>query len=134
MFSDRRPRVRDLFLRTAGLVFLTCCWFLVRWLFHAGNLQHQQDPTPLQFAAGMIAYPCFSAGAILTAMGAHIFDRVEISQRWAPATTRVTSTGIAEKRGMKLIACTSCVSEVSCPTFAPPSRTGSPVPMSVPNM
>ena len=55
----------------------------MRWLFHAAGLRQHQDPSFTEFAAAALGFLCFSVGAALTAIGEHIFDQVEISERWA---------------------------------------------------
>lgn len=55
----------------------------MNWLFHAGDLRRHGDPTIIEFAAAATGFLCFSAGGALTALGKHIFDQVEISERWA---------------------------------------------------
>ncbi len=73
------------------MVLLACCGILMHWLFHAENLRQQHDPTLLQMAGAAIGFFCFSTGATLAAIGNHIFDRVEISQRWARQSTLDTA-------------------------------------------
>ena len=55
----------------------------MRWLFHAPDLRQHQDPTLIEFATAALGFLCFSAGGALTTLGEHIFDQVEISERWA---------------------------------------------------
>lgn len=82
MFEIRKGWLRDLLLRGAGLCLLICCWLLMSWLFHSANLRHH-DPTFVECAATAAGFLCFSAGATLASLGEHIFDQVEISERWA---------------------------------------------------
>jgi hypothetical protein len=86
MFDSRRKLLRNLVIRFAGLALLIGSWLLIRWLFHADNLRHHQDPTALQFGTALLGFFCFSAGTLLTALGDHIFDEVQISERWARLT------------------------------------------------
>ena len=62
---------------------LGCWWLVVRWLLHSVILHPHQDATLLQCGAAAAGFLCFSAGAVLAAIGAHIFDEVELSDRWA---------------------------------------------------
>lgn len=83
MFEIRKGWLRDLLLRGAGLCLLACCWLLMSWLFHSANLRQHHDPTFVECAAAATGFLCFSVGATLASLGDHIFDQVEISERWA---------------------------------------------------
>lgn len=76
----RREWVRDALLRAAGLALLACCWGLIGWLFR--HARHA-DPTFVDGMAAAAGYVCFCVGAILSVLGEHVFDPVEISERWA---------------------------------------------------
>ena len=43
---------------------------------------HVGSPPALAYLLGMIAFLCFSAGCPLLIHGHHLFDRVEIADRW----------------------------------------------------
>lgn len=82
MFDARDIWKNDLVLRIAGGVSLSACWFLMRWLFHSPNLGRHHDPTFVELIAAGAGFLCFSAGAALATLGAHLFDQVELSERW----------------------------------------------------
>lgn len=67
----------------AGLGLLACCWLLATWLFHTVDPRRHPDPTLVEFAAAAAGFLCFGAGGALTTLGEHVFDEVEISERWA---------------------------------------------------
>ncbi len=83
MFDSRKGRLRDPLLRIAGFVLLGLGGFLMRRLFHAPDLLHHQDPTFGEFVESAAGFLCLSAGVALAVLGAHIFDPVAISERWA---------------------------------------------------
>lgn len=83
MVDTRKGWIRDGLLRVTGVALLACCWMLMNWLFHSANIGQHHDPSFIEFLAATVGFLCFSGGASLTALGAHIFDQVEISQRWA---------------------------------------------------
>lgn len=70
-------------LRIAGVGILGIAYLagaFLRGRAAAGSLTG--DPFSYLFAAG--TFLCGSVGSALTVLGAHIFDRVEVSQRWRP--------------------------------------------------
>ena len=84
MFDAHKGWVRDALLRGAGVVLLASGGLLMSWLFQSTALrQHNNDPSFTQFAAAALGFLCLSAGAVLVTLGEHIFDHVEISERWA---------------------------------------------------
>ena len=71
----------NLLLRAAGIGLLSCTYFAGCWLRNrvsAGSLQSD----PLAYLLVAAAFLSASGGAILTMLGTHIFDRVEVSERW----------------------------------------------------
>jgi hypothetical protein len=69
-------------LRLAGLGMVTIACFTgaaLRSRAAAGGLS--SDPAAYLLAAA--AFLCASVGGMLTALGSHIFDKVEISRRWS---------------------------------------------------
>lgn len=83
MVDARKDWIRGAFLRGAGAVLLAACWLLMRWLSHSATLRQHHDPSSGEFAAAALGFLCFSAGGVLVVLGGHIFDRVEVSERWA---------------------------------------------------
>ena len=95
MFDAHKGSFGDLLLRGAGIVSLICGWLLMRWLFHSAGLRLHHDPSLVEFAAAALGFLCLSGGGILTTLGEHIFDHVEISERWARRAYDIRE----EKRG-----------------------------------
>ena len=83
MFDAHKGWVRDSLLRGAGVLSLVCGGLLIRWLFNSADLRQHHDPSLIEFAAAALGFLFLSAGAVLTTLGEHIFDQVEISERWA---------------------------------------------------
>ena len=73
---SRHPN--DPLLRAAGMVLLAIGALLIRHLLRTATAG--ASPVALLWAA--LAYASLSGGAILTALGAHVFDRVRVSTRW----------------------------------------------------
>lgn len=73
--------VRDILLRAAGLVLWACSGLIASLLYNHFGTAHR-DPALLEFLAGIVGFSCFSAGNFLVILGEHIFDRVEVSERW----------------------------------------------------
>ena len=69
-------------LRVVGALLLLSCWLLFRWLFKVADPGHRNDPGMLEFAAAWAGFICFSLGCALVFLGEHIFDEVEIAERW----------------------------------------------------
>ena len=82
MFDAHKGWVRDSLLRSAGLALLVLGWLLMRWLFHTPDLHRHHDPSLAELAAAALSFLCLSAAALLITLGEHVFDRVEISERW----------------------------------------------------
>lgn len=72
-------------VRLAGIGLLACCYELMSWLFQRTGVRAGNDPTMLDYVGAVGGFLCLAGGAGLTVLGAHIFDRVEISARWARA-------------------------------------------------
>ena len=83
MVDARKVWRQDVVLRITGMILVACCWLLMRWLVHSANLRAHHDPSLLQFVAAAAGFLCVSAGSALTTLGAHVFDEVEVSERWA---------------------------------------------------
>lgn len=83
MFDAHKGLVRDSLLRGAGVISLVSGGLLMSWLFNSVGRHQHQDASLIEFGAAAVGFLCLSAGAILTTLGEHVFDRVEISERWA---------------------------------------------------
>ena len=69
-------------IRLAGLVLLTAGYLAMRWLFHAARPHHDDAASAWRYLAAAAGFLCLSGGGMLTALGRHIFDPVEIAERW----------------------------------------------------
>ena len=83
MVDGYKQWFRATLLRGAGLAPLAGCWLLMSWLLNTARLALQGHPSLVQVAAATGCFLCFSGGAALTVLGTHLFDRVEVSTRWA---------------------------------------------------
>ena len=82
MVETARFWKHDAVLRIAGMLLVATCWLLMRWLVHSANLRAHRDPALLELAAAAAGFLCVSTGSALTTLGAHVFDEVEVSERW----------------------------------------------------
>lgn len=82
--DGRHSLQSDLSLRGLGLLSLGVSVLLIRSLVHylQGQVPHT-PPGPLSFLFAALGFLCGSAGGALLTLGHHLFDEVEVSQRWA---------------------------------------------------
>lgn len=84
MMSDpkgwRRSRRTDLWLRLAGVLLLGVAALAIRMLL--GRTSAATYPDALDYLLATVSFVGASAGAGLLALGRHIFDEVEVSERW----------------------------------------------------
>ncbi|MCW3849417.1 hypothetical protein OF829_19430 [Sphingomonas sp. LB-2] len=74
----------SLLLRVAGVGTLAIAYFAGAALrSRAGTVALNSDPVAYLLAA--TTFLCASFGSILTVLGKHIFDKVEVSRRWSRA-------------------------------------------------
>lgn len=74
--------MRDIALRALGVVLWVCCALVLSSLYHRLGTT-RRDATLPELLAGIVGFFCFSAGNFLVILGQRIFDRVEVSERWA---------------------------------------------------
>lgn len=78
-YQDRRT---DIGLRLAGAALWGLAWLAARQLAALHLTQSHADPGMWAVTLAAAAFLCASLGAVLVTQGRHIFDRVEISERW----------------------------------------------------
>jgi hypothetical protein len=83
MSPYRRRIIPDLTLRAAGLVFLAVGALALRQVYFLVHEPPIHEASMIEMAIAAVGFLSLSAGSMLMAMGAHIFDQVEISKRWA---------------------------------------------------
>jgi hypothetical protein len=71
----------SLLLRIAGVGILALAYFAAAAL-HSRALAGALERDPLAYLLAAATFLCGSSGAGLVALGAHVFDRVEVAQRW----------------------------------------------------
>lgn len=79
---EMRSSAKDLILRLAGLISLRLAVLAGSHLYVIVHMAMVHDASPAEMAFAAAAFLCASAGVTLVALGAHIFDRVEVSARW----------------------------------------------------
>ncbi|MGH6614645.1 hypothetical protein [Sphingomonas sp.] len=79
----RHGRVADISLRAAGFTMLGLAGISIHALTALRAGLSQGSPPPWVFGLAMIGFIGASFGSALVVLGRHIFDRVEISERWA---------------------------------------------------
>lgn len=88
MPRGNRLFTQDLTLRASGLLLLALGALAMRYLFHMVHVLPGHEASPAEMGLAMIGFMSLSAGAALISLGAHIFDEVEISARWARRPVR----------------------------------------------
>lgn len=84
MPSDRQSFARDALLRILGLGLIFLALFAARHLYAMVHRPPVHNASPAEMAMAAVGFLSASGGAMLAALGLHIFDRVEIAHRWAP--------------------------------------------------
>jgi hypothetical protein len=82
MSPDHRRSARDLALRAAGLLFLVVAFMALRHMIALVHLRSPHEASLGEMAFAAAGFLGLSAGSTLATLGAHIFDEVEISERW----------------------------------------------------
>lgn len=90
MQSSHHGHLKSAGLRIAGFVLLALSAFAASRLYHMAHVAFPHEATLGEMVIAAIAFLSASGGAILLFLGAHIFDTVPISPRWA--TTRNSGT------------------------------------------
>jgi len=76
-------RGADLILRLGGMLLLGFAWLLGIWMASLVESHAPHDATPLEMIIGMAMFAAGSLGAAALILGKHIFDKVQVSERWA---------------------------------------------------
>lgn len=82
MWQPHQDRRTDIGLRLAGAALWGLAWLAARQLAALHLTQSHADPDMWAAALAAASFLCASLGAVLVSQGCHIFDRVEISERW----------------------------------------------------
>lgn len=82
MVGDGKDTLLDAVLRLSGLVMALVAYLAIRHLAHHHQAQIAHEPALIDFACAAIGFLGLSASAVLTLLGRHIFDQVQISKRW----------------------------------------------------
>jgi hypothetical protein len=83
MSIGNRSVLQDLGIRLVGLLLLLFCAALMLQLSRMVHVAPGHEATASELGMAAIGFMSFSMGSALTALGARIFDEVEVSQRWA---------------------------------------------------
>jgi hypothetical protein len=78
-----------------GLLSLLASWRATIALLRVAR-HHPIHLPPTVYLLGLAAFSCATVGAALILMGRHLFDRVALSERWAP---RKAPTPLREGEG-----------------------------------
>ena len=70
-------------LRLAGLALPIASAGAIHLLLGLTHLGPLHTATPVEFLLALSGFACASAGVTLLVHGIHIFDQIEISDRWA---------------------------------------------------
>lgn len=78
----------DIILRLCGAALALLSFLAIRHLCHLAAAHPGAKPGVLELSLAAVGFLGGSGGAGLLALGNHIFDPVQISQRWAQAPAR----------------------------------------------
>jgi hypothetical protein len=78
----RNGLARDAALRLAGLALLTVVWLVGRLWMHHLHGHPANDTSLFELLLGILLFAGASGAVILVSLGRHIFDEVELSERW----------------------------------------------------
>lgn len=84
MHNWHHERRADIGLRLAGAVLGGLSWLAVQRLAVLHLPASRADPGVGALLLAAAAFLCASLGAALTTQGRHIFDPVQVSERWRP--------------------------------------------------
>jgi uncharacterized protein (DUF1684 family) len=84
-------RGADLILRLGGMLLLGCAWLLGMWMTSLVRSHAPPDATLPEMLIGMLMFAAGSLGAATLALGKHIFDKVQVSERWATREVKADS-------------------------------------------
>lgn len=79
---NRRDWWIDKIWRIVGLVFIGVAALAARYLYISVWQGAPHGATWLELLLAAIAFLGASAGSVLVALGIHVFDQVEVSERW----------------------------------------------------
>ncbi len=74
-------------LRPTGAALLLIGWRTTLHLVAVGQ-RHARNEPPIVYLLALLVFACGSAGAALLVHGHHLFDRVQISERWIARAPR----------------------------------------------
>jgi hypothetical protein len=81
-----QKRAADIGLRSGGAALCSLSWLAFRTLFHLRLAPWPAAPGSSAFALAAIGFLCASAGAALLVLGHHMFDEIELGERWRAST------------------------------------------------
>lgn len=86
----------DIELRLCGAASCGVSYLAIRSLMALHLSESQMSQSALPFFLAGIGFLCASAGAAVLVLGHHIFDQVEISERWRtkPSAKPLTTQGM----------------------------------------
>ena len=71
-------------LRLFGAALIGVALSAVWWLYARVHAESSGPATLLNFLLGLVTFVGASCGSALLLLGTHIFDEVEVSERWRP--------------------------------------------------
>ncbi|CAN5338952.1 hypothetical protein BH10PSE13_BH10PSE13_19200 [soil metagenome] len=84
-------RGADLILRLSGMFLLGCAWLLGTWMASLVRSRAPHDATPLEMVVTMLMFVAGSLGTATLALGKHLFDKVQVSERWVTRDNKAES-------------------------------------------
>jgi hypothetical protein len=104
MSPGYRRTAPDPALRAAGLVLIVVAVLVLRHMVVLVHLRPPHDASMGEMALAAAGFLGLSAGMTLTALGAHIFDEVAISERWMRGPGHPFAQFRAQDEGPQIVA------------------------------
>jgi hypothetical protein len=78
-------------LRQLGVVLLFAAYAAAKHLLAIGHNHHGAEPSSVYLLA-LLAFVCGSVGSALLVLGHHLFDKIEVPERWRKRPPAVPET------------------------------------------
>ncbi|MDB5687085.1 MAG: hypothetical protein JWR77_1674 [Rhizorhabdus sp.] len=82
--ADGRPVgiVTDMLIRATGIFGVIAAIALFAWLYRLIQAAPATDPSFGEYLLAALAFLASSVGSAILVLGRHVYDRIELSERW----------------------------------------------------
>ena len=84
MHADGRPvdMFTDLLIRATGILGVVAATAMFAWLYRLIHAAPATDPSFGEYLLAALAFLASSVGSAILVLGRHVYDRIELSERW----------------------------------------------------